>query len=125
MEIFPLAKENERAAAFEVENVYVSRKSLVEILRQAKGVTNIELRGRFSSSDDIRVEFKYHDRNYIVMEPFGDNSRYWIGPKNPRESVPDITDLENSFKRYEPPFHRAVLGDLLTLRMFKRFAGPH
>ena len=27
----------------------------------------------------MRIEFRYRNQNYIVFEPFGDNSRYWVG----------------------------------------------
>ncbi len=59
----------------------------------------------------------------IVLEPYGDNSRYWIGPKEPAENALDVGDIENAFKAYRPPLHRKILGDVLTLRLFKRLAG--
>jgi hypothetical protein len=125
METFPLTKNGERAIAFEIENVYVSCRSIVYLLKQTDGVTDVHLRGSFASSEDIRIEFKYFGLDYIVWEPFGDNSRYWIGPKNREEGIADVTGLEGAFKRYQPPLYRALLGDLLTLRLFRRFAGRH
>lgn len=122
METFLVSKGG-RPTAFQIENVYVSRRAVAQLLRKTEGVTDVSLRGRFGSADDTRVEFKYRGRDYIVWEPFGDNSRYWIGPKDPEEGAADIAGLESSFKRYHPPpFHRALLGDLLTLRVFRRAA---
>jgi hypothetical protein len=86
----------------------------------------------FAKSRDIHVEFKYMGQAYIVWEPFGDNSRYWIGPADMvagTEDVPDIQSpsdlvrLEDAFKRYHPPFHRAFLGEIVTLRFITRFLG--
>lgn len=120
METFPVTKEGGRQTAFQIDNVYVSRRGLVKLLTKLTGVTDVRLRGRFGSSDEVRVEFKYLGRDYQVWEPFGDNSRYWIGPKNPENEAVGIAGLESAFKQYRPPVHRALLGDLLTLKLFKR-----
>lgn len=125
METFPLAKEGEGAVAFEIENAYASRRTIASLLEQAEGISDVRLRGRFGSSDDVRIEFKYLGWSYIVWEPYGDSSRYWIGPKNLEERAEGIAELQEVFKRYQPPFYRALLGDLLTLRMFRRKAGHH
>lgn len=123
VDIFPLGEDKEQAVGFEVDSIYLSRKSLAEILRRTEGVTDVLLRGRFGSSDDVRVEFKYRGQGYLVWEPFGDNSRYWIGPKNGNDSLPDMTALEESFRNYSPPFYLRLLGDLVTFRMFRRRFG--
>lgn len=94
----------------------------MQLLKQVEGVTDVQLGGHFGSSNDIRIEFKYLDRDYVVWEPFGDNSRYWIGPKDQEKDVTNISELENIFEQYRPPFYRALFGDLLTLRPFKRVA---
>lgn len=126
METFPfVSKTGQRTTAFEIENAYVSRRTIVRLLKQANGITDVHLGGRFGSPNDVRITFKYLDRDYIVWEPFGDNSRYWIGPKNSEESMADASELENIFERYKPPFYRALLGDLLTLRLFKRMIDRH
>ena len=116
-------KKGARPFAFEIENAYVSRRTVARLLGKLEGVTNVGFGGRFGSSNDVRVEFKYRNHDYIVLEPFGDNSRYWVGPKNSTESAGDIGDLENVFKQYQPPLHRMLLGDILTFRVFKRLAG--
>jgi len=122
MEIFPVANKGDQKIAFAIENIYVSYRTVARLLDQAEEVTDVRLRGRFGSSEDIRIEFKYLGRDYIVWEPFGDNSQYWIGPRNPDEGVDEIIGVEDIFKRYRPPLHRVLLGDLLTLKLFKRFA---
>ncbi len=125
METYPLIdeKKGDRPFAFEIENIYAGSRTIARLLTEVDGVTDVHLKKRFGSSDDIRVEFKYRNHDYVVLEPYGDNSRYWIGPKNPAESAGDISDVENIFKRHRPPFHRAVIGDILTLRLFKRLVG--
>lgn len=109
--------------AFEIENVYVSRRTVADLLKKVDGVTEVRLRGHFGSSDDVRVEFKYLNCGYIVWEPYGDNSRYWIGPQNPSEESSDIRAIEKVFESYRPPFPRRILGDILSLRLLKRLVG--
>jgi hypothetical protein len=125
MNTYPIVdpKQGECPFAFEIENAYVSRRTVARLLGELDGVTEVGLGGRFGSSNDVRVEFKYGNRDYVVLEPFGDNSRYWIGPKNSAENTGDISEVENVFKRYQPPLHRTLIGDILTLRVLKRLAG--
>jgi hypothetical protein len=77
----------------------------------------------FSKSSDVHVRFRHLGQAYIVWEPFGDSSRYWIGPEQGPESSPEITKLEDVFKRYRPPLYQTIIGDLLTLRFITRFIG--
>ncbi|WP_157006583.1 hypothetical protein [Luteibacter yeojuensis] len=103
MEIFPFLTAEAGAPAFKIENVYISRRAIGRIPRTVQGITDVKLRGRFGSTDDVRVEFKYHGRVYIVLEPYGDNSEYWICRENPGEGWHDITELSNAFLHYQPP----------------------
>jgi hypothetical protein len=125
METYPIVdvRRSPRPFAFEVENAYVGPGTIARLLVGIDGVTDVRTRKLFGASDDIRVEFKYLNLDYVVWEPYGDSSRYWIGPKNSSEGSVDIVDLEAAFKRYKPPWYRVALGDLLSLRFFKRFVG--
>lgn len=127
MDTYPIVDPKKGASpfAFEIENAYVSRRTVARLLRKLDGVADVGLGGRFGSSNDVRVEFKYRNRDYVVLEPFGDNSRYWIGPKDSAESAGDIGQVESLFKRYRPPFYRALIGDVLSLRVLKRLAGKN
>ena len=121
MKTYPLIdeKKGDRPFAFEIENAYVGTGTIARLLAEVDGVTDVRARKLFRGSSEIHVEFKYLNHDYIVWEPYGDNSRYWIGPKNPEESAGDIGNVENAFKSYRPPFYREVIGDILTLRLFK------
>jgi hypothetical protein len=74
----------------------------------------MEKRKLFSRWEEIHIWFIYLNRECVVIEPFGDNSRYWIGPKNPEEEF-DISRLEQAFKQYQPPPIVRLIGDLVTL----------
>jgi hypothetical protein len=118
-----LTKDGSRSFAFEVENVYIASATAARLLAEVDGVTDVQPYKMSSKSSDVHIEFKYRGQPYIVWEPFGDNSRYWIGPKDEANDVGDITSLEAVFKRYRPPLHRMLVGDLLTLRFITRFFG--
>jgi hypothetical protein len=115
-----LTKESGRLFAFEVENIYIPPAMAARLLTDVNGVTDVELRRVFSESSDIHVEFRYRGRSYIVWEPYGDSSRYWIGPKEDEIDGDDIASIEAAFKRYRPPVHRRLLGDVVTLRFLTR-----
>jgi hypothetical protein len=122
MKTYPiLTKDGSRTFAFEVENVYIAPAAAARLLAEVDGVTDVELRKIFSKSSDVHVEFRYLGQPYIMWEPYGDSSRYWVGPRDEVSDVGDITALETAFQQYRPTLHRALLGDLLTLRFITRF----
>lgn len=131
MKTYPVVSDKkDLTPIFEIESAYIGPATAARLLAQVEGVTDVQLRKMLSKSSDIHVTFKYMGQPYIVWEPFGDNSRYWIGPADTvvgAEDVPniqhpsDLARLEDAFKCYQLPFHRAFLGDLITLRFITRF----
>lgn len=116
MKIYSLVDESGKAYAFEIENIYFSLKDIAHILTSVKDVTEVVIRKAFSKSEDIHIKFKYFHHQYVVWEPLGDNSRYWIGPDERESTVNNIEPLEIAFKQYCPPLHRCLIGDILTFR---------
>ena len=116
-----LATEAGCTAAFEIENLGVTRGGCARLLRKISGVTDVQsIKWRRLLRTDQRVTFKYFGHDFEVTEPFGDNSRYWIGPVSPSNGTPDITAIEDAFKRAES-FTVALLLDVLTLRPLRRW----
>jgi hypothetical protein len=109
-----------RILAFEVENAHVGPVTVARLLRQAEGVADVEQRRLFSRDSDVHVKFKYLGQPCIVWEPYGDNSRYWIGPETPDVFNGSMSAVETVLASYKPPMHRALIGDLLSLRFGKR-----
>jgi hypothetical protein len=96
----------------------VSRRTIARILDKIEGVTEVHLGGRFGSPDDVRIEFKCQGHDFIVMEPFGDNSRYRGGPKGGKNHVAagaDIGRIKAAFEGYKPPLPVEIFGDLVAL----------
>jgi len=110
------------AVGFEIDNIYVSLGTVARILEGINGVSEIKKRRLFGKSEDIHIWFKYFNYECFVIEPFGDNSRYWIGPKNPEERF-DISNVEIAFKQYHPPRMIKFFGDLVTLNFKSLFRG--
>lgn len=109
-----------RLRAFEVENAYIGPSAIAQVLRQTEGVTEVQRRRLFSRDSEVHVRFRYRGHPCIVWEPYGDNSRYWIGPESTDSFTADMAPVEEAFGNYRPPPHRAFVGDLLTLRFMKR-----
>jgi hypothetical protein len=104
--------------AFEIENAYLSRAKIATLLKSVPGVESVSSVSHFGSSNDVRVAFKMDGHDYIVMEPFGDNSRYWVGPKEGKDDKPaagNIGKIKDVFDAYRAPLPARILGDLLSL----------
>lgn len=121
MNTFPLAVgQDGHPKAFEVENVYVSPSTVAQILERTEGVTDVEQRRLFAGESEVHVKFKYQGYTCIVWEPYGDNSRYWIGPESTAAFEGNMDQVEAAFRKYQPPLLRSIIGDLLSLRFLRR-----
>lgn len=70
---------------------------LLKLLKSVPGVTDVR---RVWFRDD-RVVFKFHGIPAVVNEPWGDNSRYWIGLQSPSEHPEvDIAPIHDAFMQY-------------------------
>lgn len=78
MKTFPLKRESGKIFAFEIYASGLWTGSLARLLRRIPGVANVK---RVSDGDN-RLAFDVHGEPFVVFEPFGDNSRYWVGPKD-------------------------------------------
>jgi hypothetical protein len=69
---YPIIQDGADPFAFEIDHVYLSRRTIARLLEKIEGVTEVHMGGRFGSPDDVRIEFKCQGHDFIVMEPFGD-----------------------------------------------------
>jgi hypothetical protein len=76
----PIYRPDGSLHAFEIRNLTVWIGTIMNLLRSVDGVTDV----RRSHKDDDRVEFLFKGEPYSVLEPWGDNSRYLIGAKDPK-----------------------------------------
>lgn len=108
--------------AFEIENSYVSVCTVAKILSVVPGISDVRVRRLFSSWDEIHVWFKFRNSNFVVWEPFGDNSRFWIGPEDKNDRI-DIQTIRDAFDQYSPSVLASLFGDIVTLRILKKLFG--
>ena len=121
METFSIKDNKDSQFAFEIENIYLSLNKVGKLLSTLEGIKINKIRKPFEASEYL-IEFDYKGRLYEVWEPFGDSSRYWIGPKKGAEEMGnnEIKEIEDVFKQYEiNPFVK-LIGDLLSLKIFSR-----
>lgn len=98
MKTYPIVRDNGTLHAFEITSTWLSFGSLLKLLKSVPGVTDVK-RNWFN---DDRVSFKFHGKEAVVHEPWGDNNRYWVGFKVPDESQNlDITPLHEAFKHFQ------------------------
>jgi hypothetical protein len=102
MKTFPAASLASRQIAFEISNVFVTRRQIAKLISGIPGVTRVVVGAHFGSSSDLRLTFDYYGEEYIVWEPYGDSSRYWIGPRSLTDASRDCAELEHAFQRFEP-----------------------
>ena len=105
MRTYPFNKDG-TTTAFEIEHGLISRRRIARLLATVPGVTDVKLGGHFGSADDVRVYFKYLGSEYEVEEPFGDNTRYIVGPKDPAVTSHSIEAIESAFRSYRPAMWR-------------------
>jgi hypothetical protein len=98
MRTYDLKDKMSRVFAFEVSNLLLARQSLCKIILTIPNAKIIRKPKRFSS-EEIFCEFKVGDQRFTAMEPFGDNSRYWIGPEPPKWCK-QISEVQKAFVRY-------------------------
>ena len=98
MKVYELGSPGARA--FEVDNLRLHGGLLGRILESVPGVTDVRLKQSTFSRDEIRAHFRFQGVPFIVWEPFGDNSRYWIGPDTQDVPPPDLRPLIRAFEEH-------------------------
>lgn len=121
MKTYPIKTEQGMCWAFEIENAYIRPRTIGALLAGVSGLTDIRVRKPFSSASDVHVHFRYRDREFVVWEPYGDNSRYWIGPADEKSAPIDVTELRAAFDHYAPSLPTKIFGDIITLNFRSLF----
>jgi len=126
METYPVGDKTpaRRSSAFEIEHAYLAPGTIAQVLRSVVGVSHVRERNPFSGPKEVHAEFRYMNRDYVVWEPSGDNTRYLVGPRVQSGTIVSIGLIEDAFKRYRPPLRRQLIGDLMSLTLVKHFVGP-
>ena len=78
MHTSPTHDDKGHVTGFEISNLLISRGGVVKLLRTISTVTITKSPKRWTLDDDAFVHFTMNGHLFKVIEPFGDNSRYWI-----------------------------------------------
>lgn len=114
MKTYPVMDECGQPFAVEVDMVYCGLRDLVRVIASSAGVSGAAVGKGPSGGADVRATFQYQGDDYVVTEPFGDNSRYWVGPAA-RSVRHDISAIEERLRDFQPSALRRFVGGLLTL----------
>jgi len=97
METYPIRREDGSLRGFEITSTWLTFGPLLRLLRGVPGVTDVRRRW----FNDDRVTFRFLGEKAVVNEPWGDNSRYWVGLAEPDASPEiDIAPVHDAFQSY-------------------------
>ncbi len=97
MKTYPILRPDGSLRGFEITSSWLAFRPLLKLLRSVPGVTDV----RRNWFKDDRVTFRFHGKAAVVNEPWGDNSRYWVGLEDPDASAaPNIAPILEAFSRY-------------------------
>lgn len=102
MNTHPIKRPDGSLHSFEITSAWVTFRPLYHILRSTPGVTDVKRKW----FNDNRVAFNFHGKPFVVNEPWGDNSRYWVGLENRGICELDITPLLHAFQNYHSPIDK-------------------
>jgi hypothetical protein len=99
MKTYPLNSDKQQLVGFEVSNLFLSSRGIAKCVRRVKGCEILTTRRSFSA-EEVHVRFSFARKKFIVWEPFGGNSRLWVGPEDGEEVPPEtIGALREEFKK--------------------------
>ena len=92
-------------AGFSVSNFFLRREGVPKIVQKIPGARIVRKQRpfRLAGPDDF-CEFELDGRTFLVIEPFGDNNRYWVVTE-PFGDSPQLAMVKDAFAR-----HRVLFG---------------
>lgn len=104
MTIYDLKDDAGRVFAFEVDNSVLGRRGLCRVVSGIPGATLLREPVKHFSwfRESTFCEFELDGVRFSADEgPWGDDSRYWIGPDPPR-FVPQVRVVRQAFVDHQP-----------------------
>jgi len=115
MKTWPIIDTQGKLTAFEVSVVQIGLREIAEVLDSLPGVSQLQNKSSLIG-EEVHIKFTYHGTDCIVWEPFGDNSRYWIGPDhNAGEQAHDLVEIEKAFRSYKPSLLKRLFSPLKSV----------
>ena len=100
MNIYPIENESGQLHAFEIENWKVSRARATSIVKSIPDAVIIREPKKILSwfREDVFCEFSINNTVFQIDEPYGDNSRYWVGKKEAGGWCPELEKVKKAFQ---------------------------
>lgn len=99
MKIFDIPDAGGEPYAFEVSNLLLGRRRACQIVMRIPRVRIVSRPRLFSWwREDVFCAFELGGVPFRIEEPFGDNSRYWIGPSN-GTTASELRVIREAFRR--------------------------
>ena len=97
MKTYDLLDESGRLSAFEVSVLETDRRGVCRVVLSIPGAKLIRKPKWFSwFREEEFCEFEVDGEKFVAWEPYGDNSRYWIGP-DPARPLPQTQLVRDAF----------------------------
>lgn len=97
MKTYPIRQDDGSLRGFEIASTWGRFGPLFRILSSVDGVSEVT---RQRGNED-RVAFLFHGHKGVIHEPWGDNSRYWVGLLDAEASRNvDISPIQEAFNEY-------------------------
>jgi hypothetical protein len=96
--VYDVRDKEGRVFAFEIANSFRGRRDVVDVISAIPGARVIRS-PKFLSlfREEEFCEFELEGDRFVAWEPFGDNSRYWIGAEPPRW-LPQLEHIRAAFQ---------------------------
>jgi hypothetical protein len=99
MKIHEIKDKVGRIGAFEVANF--GRHRACRFVSKIPGVRIVKRQKHFQFRADAEFcEFELNGKRFVIWEPFGDNSRFWIGPKSTMWCA-EVDEVRSAFASYK------------------------
>lgn len=111
MKTYDLKNADGQIFAFEVDNCHLRRNGLCRLVARIPGCIVVRkpklFRWPFNNEDEF-CEFELDGVRFVALEPWGDSSRYWVGPKSEGTGhlkwSPQVDRVREAFVRANPLF---------------------
>lgn len=90
---------------FAISSTLLTRWGVPKILRTIPGAQLIRKQRpfRLTGPDDF-CEFSVEGKTFLVIEPFGDNSEFWVVAEPPEPQCPPFAKVRGAFENYRGLF---------------------
>ena len=89
-----------RLSGFSVSNLFLGRHDVPRVVAGIPGATVVRKQARLAlSGRDDFCEFVVCGKTFVAIEPFGDNSEFWVVTEPPEE-CPELEIVRQAFESH-------------------------